>query len=203
MIAMIEINFLFALISFYFVMYVTPGPNNAMVLVSGLKFGFSKTIVVILGITIGHIVQLVLVCLGLGRVFQMVPEIQIILKTFCSAYMVYLSYKIIGSFSTIEARDKKPIKFHEAALFQLINPKAWTISSMAASGFLLNERDIITSIVILVFVALIVCPISIFPWAVFGSAVKVVIKNVIIKTLIEYLLASLLFISAVLIVIDY
>ena len=200
---MIEINFLFALISFYFVMYVTPGPNNAMVLVSGLKFGFSKTIVVILGITIGHIVQLVLVCLGLGRVFQMVPEIQIILKTFCSAYMVYLSYKIIGSLSPIEARDKKPMKFHEAALFQLINPKAWTISSMAASGFLLNERDIITSIVILVFVALIVCPISIFPWAVFGSAVKVVIKNVKIKTLIEYLLASLLFISAVLIVIDY
>ena len=95
------------------------------------------------------------------------------------------------------------MKFHEAALFQLINPKAWTISSMAASGFLLNERDIITSIVILVFVALIVCPISIFPWAVFGSAVKVVIKNVKIKTLIEYLLASLLFISAVLIVIDY
>ena len=41
---MIDSNLFFALVSFYFVMYVTPGPNNAMVLASGLKFGFTKTI---------------------------------------------------------------------------------------------------------------------------------------------------------------
>ena len=37
---MVDSNLLIALVSFYFVMYVTPGPNNAMVLTSGLKFGF-------------------------------------------------------------------------------------------------------------------------------------------------------------------
>ena len=36
---------------YYFVMYITPGPNNAMVLTSGIKFGFQKTITHILGIT--------------------------------------------------------------------------------------------------------------------------------------------------------
>ena len=39
---MVDLNILIALISFYFVMYVTPGPNNAMVLTSGLRFGFTK-----------------------------------------------------------------------------------------------------------------------------------------------------------------
>ena len=48
---MIDVEILIALISFYFVMYVTPGPNNAMVLASGLKFGFIKTIPHMSGIT--------------------------------------------------------------------------------------------------------------------------------------------------------
>ena len=70
---MIDFNIFFALISFYFVMYVTPGPNNAMVLASGLKFGFLKTIPHMSGITIGHILQLILVCLGLGKLFEKYP----------------------------------------------------------------------------------------------------------------------------------
>ena len=56
---MIDFNILIALISYYFVMYVTPGPNNAMVIASGLKFGFNKTIPHIYGIHIGHVNQLI------------------------------------------------------------------------------------------------------------------------------------------------
>ena len=88
---MIDLNLFFALVSFYFVMYVTPGPNNAMVLASGLKFGFTKTIPHMLGITIGHILQLILVCLGLGKIFQVYPEIQQVLKIICAAYLLYRS----------------------------------------------------------------------------------------------------------------
>jgi len=93
---MIDQSLFLALISFYFVMYVTPGPNNAMVLSSGIKFGFLKTIPHMSGITIGHILQTVLVCLGLGKIFQMFPEIQNILKIICAIYLLYLGYKIIG-----------------------------------------------------------------------------------------------------------
>ena len=56
-------------------MYVTPGPNNAMVLTSGLKFGFLKTIPHISGITIGHVIQLILVCFGLGQIFIFFPKL--------------------------------------------------------------------------------------------------------------------------------
>ena len=143
---MIDLNLFFALISFYFVMYVTPGPNNAMVLASGLKFGFAKTIPHMSGITIGHILQLILVCLGLGKIFQIFPEIQNVLKIICAAYLLYLGYKIIGSFSKIKEDDSRPLKFHEAALFQIVNPKAWTISSMAASSFLPKDENLISSI---------------------------------------------------------
>ena len=199
---MIDLNILFALISFYFVMYVTPGPNNAMVLASGLKFGFLKTIPHMSGITIGHIIQLILVCFGLGKIFIIFPFLQNILKILCAIYLLYLGYKIIGSFNKIKEDGSKPLKFYEAALFQIVNPKAWTISTMAASGFLPKEGNLIISIFFIAIVALIICPISISPWAAFGSAIRNFVKNKRIKALIEYFLAFLLLITAILIVIQ-
>ena len=199
---MIDLNLFFALVSFYFVMYVTPGPNNAMVLTSGLKFGFAKTIPHMSGITIGHILQLILVCLGLGKIFQIFPEIQKVLKIICATYLLYLGYKIIGSFSKIKEDDSRPLKFYEAALFQIVNPKAWTISSMAASGFLPKDENLIFSILYIATIALIICPLSISPWAAFGSSIRNLVKNNKLKALIEYFLAFLLLITAILIVIQ-
>ena len=199
---MIDFNILFALISFYFVMYVTPGPNNAMVLTSGLKFGFTKTIPHMTGITIGHVTQLVLVCFGLGKIFQFFPNLQSILKIVCAIYLIYLGFKIIGSFNKIKEDNSRPLKFYEAALFQIVNPKAWTISSMAASGFLPNDENLLISTIFIGFVALIICPISISPWAAFGSAIKNLVRNNKIKVLIEYFLAFLLLTTAILIVLE-
>ena len=199
---MAETNVLFALISYYFVMYITPGPNNAMVLASGLKFGFLKSIPHISGITIGHVIQLILVCFGLGKIFVMFPFLQNLLKILCSIYLLYLGYKIIGSFSKIKEDDSRPLKFHEAALFQIVNPKAWTISTIAASSFLPKDGNLIISILIIGVIALVICPISISPWAAFGSAIKNLVNNNKIKVIIEYFLAFLLLITAILIVID-
>ena len=199
---MLDLNLFIALVSFYFVMYVTPGPNNAMVLASGLKFGFVKSIPHMSGITIGHILQLILVCLGLGKIFQIFPSLQNILKIVCSIYLLYLGYKIIGSFSKIKEDDSRPLKFYEAALFQIVNPKAWTISSMAASSFLPKDGNLIISIFFIASIALVICPLSISPWAAFGSAIRNLVKNNKIKALIEYFLAFLLLVTAILIVIQ-
>ena len=161
---MIDLNLFFALVSFYFVMYVTPGPNNAMVLTSGIKFGFLKTIPHMSGITIGHVLQIIVVCLGLGKIFQMFPQIQDILRIICALYLLYLGYKIVGSFSKIKDDGSRPLKFYEASLFQLVNPKAWTISTMVASSFLPKDEELIISIGFISITALIICPLSISVW---------------------------------------
>jgi len=199
---MIDVNLFFALISFYFVMYVTPGPNNAMVLTSGIKFGFLKTIPHMSGITIGHVLQTIIVCLGLGKIFQIFPEIQNILKIICALYLLYLGYKIIGSFSKIKNDGSRPLKFYEASLFQLVNPKAWTISTMVASGFLPKDERLIISILFISITALIICPLSISVWAAFGSGIRDLVKNNKKKAFVEYFLAILLFITAIMIVIE-
>ena len=199
---MIDVNLFFALISFYFVMYVTPGPNNAMVLTSGIKFGFLKTIPHMSGITIGHVLQTIVVCLGLGKIFQMFPEIQDFLKIICALYLLYLGYKIIGSFSKIKDDGSRPLKFYEASLFQFVNPKAWTISTMVASGFLPKDERLIISISFISITALIICPLSISVWAAFGSGIRNLVKNNKKKASVEYFLAILLLITAIMIVIE-
>ncbi len=196
---MVDINFIIGLVVYYFVMYVTPGPNNAMVLTSGIKFGLLKTYPHITGITIGHVVQLILVCLGLGQIFIIFPEIQFILKIICSLYLLYLGYKILGSFKNIKEDNSRPLRFYEAALFQIVNPKAWTIASMAASGFLMKDK-LLLSISLIAIIALVICPLSITPWAAFGSAIKSYVENEKIKSILEYTLAFLLLLTAFLIV---
>ena len=199
---MIDLNLFIGLVTFYFVMYVTPGPNNTMVLTSGVKFGFSKTIPHMSGITIGHVCQTVVVCLGLGKIFQMFPNIQNVLKIICSLYLLYLGYKIIGSFSKIKEDGSRPLKFYEASLFQLVNPKAWTISTMVASGFLPNDEKLIISILFISITALIICPLSISVWAAFGTGIRNLVKNNKKKAIVEYFLAILLLITAIMIVIE-
>ena len=91
---MIEFKLFFALISYYFVMFATPGPNNAMLTASGIKFGFKRTLPHMFGIPFGHVIQITLVCFGLGTLFQKFPLIQFYLKWLC----FFIFYILDGKF---------------------------------------------------------------------------------------------------------
>ena len=197
---MISLKLFLALVSFYFVMFITPGPNNAMLTASGLRFGFKKTLPHLVGIPFGHIIQISLVCLGFGKIFQIYPQIQEFLKYVCALYLLFLGYKIIGSFSEHDKNSSRPLKFYEASLFQFLNPKAWTIAIMVASGFFPREENLIIAVSFTLITAAIVCLPSISLWALFGSSIRLLIKNVKIKRIVEYLLAILLLITAIIIV---
>ena len=199
---MIDLKLFIALISFYFVMFVTPGPNNAMLTASGIKFGFRRTLPHLIGIPSGHIVQISLVCLGLGKIFQIYPWIQEVLKYVCASYLLYLGYKIIGSFSEHKKDSSRPLKLYEAALFQFVNPKAWTVAIMVASGFFPREENLIIAVLFSSLTATIICFPSISLWALFGSSIRLMIKNTKIKKIVEFLLAFLLLVTAIIIIIN-
>ena len=199
---MIEFKLFFALISYYFVMFATPGPNNAMLTASGIKFGFRRTLPHAFGIPFGHIIQITLVCFGLGALFQKYPNIQFYLKWICFFYLIYLGWKIFGSLSNNDKESGRPLKFYEAALFQFINPKAWVVAITAATAFFPNEENFIVATLFVTITAPFVCFPSICIWAAFGASIKTIIKKSEIKKIIEYLLAVLLVFTAIIIVID-
>ena len=132
---MINFTLFSALSAFYFTMFFTPGPNNAMLTASGMKFGFVRTLPHLVGIPLGHILQIGLTCFGLANLFILYPEIQFYMKILCFLYLIYLGWKMIGSFSMVQKETGRPLRFYEASLFQFINPKAWSIAITVASGF--------------------------------------------------------------------
>ena len=80
---------LYTLILFGVVTAFTPGPNNTMLTVSGIKFGFLKTVPHLFGIPTGHAIQLTLVCFGLGIVFEKYPIIHELLKYIGTIYLIF------------------------------------------------------------------------------------------------------------------
>ncbi len=199
---MIEFKLFFALISYYFIMFATPGPNNAMLTASGIKFGFKRTLPHLIGIPFGHTIQITLVCFGLGSLFLKYPVVQLYMKWACFFYLLYLGWKIIGSFSESEKESGRPLKLYEAALFQFINPKAWVVALTAATGFFPNEENFLKATAFVAITAPFVCFPSICLWALFGTSIRSIIKNTKIKKIVEYLLAILLMATAVIIVIN-
>ena len=189
---MINFALFSALSAFYFTMFITPGPNNAMLTASGMKFGFIKTLPHLIGIPLGHIFQIGLVCFGLAKLFLIYPQIQMYMKILCFLYLLYLSWKMIGSFSLDKKESGRPLRLYEASLFQFINPKAWSIAIAVASGFFPTEENIFIGIAFVTITDAVICFPSICVWALFGSGLRKFVTNLKIKKTIEYLLAILL-----------
>ncbi len=178
-----------ALATFYFTMFVTPGPNNSMLTFSGLKFGFVRSLPHAIGIPLGHIFQIGLTCFGLGKIFLIYPQIQFYMKILCFLYLLYLAWKMIGSFDMVKKEIGRPLRFYEASLFQFINPKAWSIAITVASGFFPTEENIFIGILFVTITAAVICFPSICVWALFGSSLKKYISNYRVKKYTEYSLA--------------
>ena len=111
---MISYSLWSALIVYYFIMFATPGPNNAMLTASGMKFGYLRTLPHIIGIPLGHFIQITLVCYGLGNVFIKFPQIQFYMKFLCFVYLLYLSWKMLGL--RVHVPRRVPAKGHEGSL---------------------------------------------------------------------------------------
>jgi threonine/homoserine/homoserine lactone efflux protein len=190
-----------ALSTFYFTMFFTPGPNNAMLTTSGMKFGFVKTLPHLIGIPLGHILQIGLTCFGLANLFLLYPQVQFYMKILCFLYLIYLGWKMLGSFSAVQKESGRPVRFYEASLFQFINPKAWSIAVTVASGFFPTDENIFIGVAFVTITAAVINLPTCSLWALFGSGLRKFINNEKAKKLIEYLLALLLVLTGLYILI--
>jgi threonine/homoserine/homoserine lactone efflux protein len=155
------------------VMFFTPGPNNIMLLSSGLTYGFRRTVPHIAGITIGFAFMVGAVGVGLGAVFIAYPVLQTVLKYLGVAYLIYLAAMIAMSEPVEPDQEggRGPMTFWGAAMFQWVNAKGWvmvigTITAYAAiASFPWN-------IAIQVTLSLILGALSCTLWALFGTALR-------------------------------
>ncbi|KDD67406.1 threonine/homoserine/homoserine lactone efflux protein [Pseudomonas sp. BT76 TE3572] len=174
----LSLDLLLGFALFALVTSITPGPNNTMLLASGVNFGFNRTIPHMLGITCGFFVLVVAVGFGLGAVFQTYPLLYTVLRYVGAAYLLYLAWKIArsGPVSESEKGESKPISYLGAAAFQWVNPKAWIMAIGAISTYTPMQGYFTNVIVIAAVFALINLP-SVSVWAGCGTLLRNVLKD--------------------------
>ena len=130
-------DILFGLAVFMLASSITPGPNNLMLMASGANFGWRRTLPHMFGVALGFTLMVLLVGVGLVQVFDAFPVSYRILKVASILYLLFLAWKI----ATAAAPEGQsgaggtPFGFIQAALFQWVNPKAWSMALTAVSVY--------------------------------------------------------------------
>lgn len=168
-----SLDIFLALIVFAFVTSITPGPNNFMLMASGVNFGFRRTIPHMFGIGAGFLSLLLGVGFGLGAVLTAYPALHLGLKIAGGAYLLYLAWRIATtrSLGDKNGATARPMTFMEAAGFQWINPKAW-VMAVTAMAIYTNPQSPFLSVVLVSLAFAVVNLPSVSTWAGFGVALR-------------------------------
>lgn len=139
-----------ALAAFALVTSITPGPNNLMVMASGANFGVMRTVPHLLGVAGGFTLMIVMIGLGLSRLFEAVPASLIVLKAASVAYLLYLAWRVATASAPKSqvAQRAKPLSFFEAAAFQWVNPKAWAMALTAIGAYARPENPLFSVLLV-------------------------------------------------------
>jgi threonine/homoserine/homoserine lactone efflux protein len=164
-------------ILFALVTSITPGPNNAMLLASGVNFGFRRTLPHMCGISAGVAVLMLSVGYGLGEAFRLFPALYTVLETASVLYLLYLAWKI-GTSDQVQVKkgDPRPMTFFQAVAFQWINPKAWMMVLTAATTIRLSADFSLNTMIMAGLFYVIGLP-CICVWAAFGTGVRRFLSN--------------------------
>jgi threonine/homoserine/homoserine lactone efflux protein len=161
-----------ALLVFALVASLTPGPNNVMLMASGANFGFRRTVPHMVGVSAGFLVLDLAVGFGLGAAVAAVPGLSTGLKWFSAGYLLWLAWTIARTRSMDERTGTaRPMTITEAALFQLVNPKGWTMA-LVAMGAYTDPAEPVRSVLLVVAAFAAATVPSVLLWSAFGVALR-------------------------------
>ncbi len=166
-----------ALMLFTLVAGITPGPNNLMLMASGVNFGFRRTLPHLLGVCLGFPAMVALVGIGLDAIFSHFPGFLSMLRYVSVAYLVWLAWKIAAAGPAHEAdATKKPLGFLGAAAFQWVNPKGWVMAVSALTSYTAMP-DYAHSAAIIVIVFLVLAFPASGVWVLGGAALRPMLRD--------------------------
>lgn len=161
---------LLALTGFAFATTWTPGPNNVMLAASGATFGWRATLPHALGVALGFPLMVFLIALGLGEVFLRSPGFRGVLAWIGFAVMLWLSWRIATADAAKARTRSRPLRFHEAAAFQWINPKAWVMAIGVSATYARGAEPVLEAALAAV-IFVVAGMTSSQGWTVFGAGI--------------------------------
>lgn len=165
-----SLNTLMAMVTFLAVGTGSPGPNNTLLLASGVTFGFRRTIPHVLGTGVGMVLLVAITAAGAGVVVTAAPGVKVVLKVIASAYLVYLACRLARGLVLDTATVGTPFSVGRAAGFQFVNPKAWIFVLALVSGYAADVSAGVVGIVLLTVWIVVVATASL--WALGGTTLS-------------------------------
>jgi threonine/homoserine/homoserine lactone efflux protein len=186
---------LWGLAVFCFVSSITPGPNNLMLMASGVNFGVRRTVPHALGVGLGFVLMVALVGLGLAGIFARYPALLVAMKWAGAAYMVWLASKLVRAAPLKSgAAGGRPMTFLQAAAFQWVNPKAWIMALTAISTYA-DPADYTRTVLVVALVFGAVNLPCVSSWVVFGTALRGALQRPALLRAFNWTMGALLIAS--------
>jgi threonine/homoserine/homoserine lactone efflux protein len=170
-------NELLGLAGFALVGTITPGPNNALLWASGLRFGFRRTAPHVAGTAVGMAALLLAVAAGIGVLLTAVPGADLALKVIGSAYLLYLAYRVAMSRGAERTTVSRPLGVLGAAAFQFANPKGWLFALAAVGTFLPPDLGPVAGGLVVAATCAVVIVGTAAVWAAGGAALNRVVSR--------------------------
>lgn len=179
------------LLTYVAAMSVTPGPNNLMLAASGVNFGLRRTVPHMLGVSVGHGLQVLLVAGAFAWVMAWLDAVRIALVLSGCGYLLWLAWRQARAGHPGTAAGAKPLGFVGAALFQWVNPKAWMMVLNVAILFLPREGGWDAALLLALLCAAVNLP-CIALWAVVGDRLRLWMRDPAALMVFNYSMAALL-----------
>ena len=185
-----------AIILFAIATCVTPGPNNTMIMTSGLNYGIQRSLPHYLGIILGFPAMVIAVGLGLTSLFEKYAVLHLLLKAAGASYLTFLAWKIASApVSDLSVTEGKPFTFLQAAAFQWVNPKAWVLAVGATATYTVVGSDYSLQVLVIAIIFLIFGAPCIMLWLWFGASLKRLLQKPESVKYFNYAMATLLMLS--------
>jgi threonine/homoserine/homoserine lactone efflux protein len=187
-----------AVLFFAFSTTITPGPNNVMIMSSGVNYGVRASMPHFLGICLGFPVMVLLVGFGFGVIFEKFPNLHQLIKVAGVVYLLWLAWHIASAEpKTIQKGEKKPFTFWQAALFQWVNAKAWMMASGAVAAYTTVQGNPVVEVVAITLAFLLMAFPCVGVWLLFGSLLRKVLSNSIFQRVFNITMGLILVASIV------
>jgi len=188
-----QTDFLLGLVVYVMVTTITPGPNNLILLSSGANYGFRRTLPLMLGIVLGFSFMIIIVGVGIMRLFEIFPNSKLIMIWVSLAYTLYLAWVIASAKAIGETESPQLMSATQGALFQWVNAKGWVMALSAIT--LYAPSNTMSSVLIVAFIFAIIGTPCVGIWALAGVQVRRFISSYKRIRIFNIVMAFLLILS--------
>ncbi len=194
---------LLPLAAFAFVMSITPGPNNLMLLNSGVRFGVRRSMPHVLGITVGFGGLLAVAFAGVAALVLLNPGVMTVLTVSCVLYLLWLASQLLRAPSVPPAAGPdtaagtlQPMSFLGAGLFQFVNPKAWAMAVVSVGITAHWPVEPTLGLTWLLLVAMLINLPCVLVWMIGGAMLRRLLGSHSVRRAFDFAMAALVIATA-------